>query len=106
MSTKSTILHGDRFHCYHECMDDDNIYIEIENPDQVEVRTWGGKTYATLAIPARVWNLIVRKGELESWSGENFENPRTQEQRQKDWTEAFEANLEALKRRREENDTE
>lgn len=33
MSTKCTIAYGEDFHFYHECFDDDNVYLEIEGDD-------------------------------------------------------------------------
>ena len=37
MSTKSTIKYGDTFHLYHEALDMDKVYLEIEMPKFMEV---------------------------------------------------------------------
>ena len=53
MSTKSTLAHGPGFHLYHECFEQDTVYLELEKahfecyPDRV-----------TVAIPVVVWEVI------------------------------------------------
>lgn len=53
MSTKSTLVYGPGFHLYHECFEQDNVYLELEKthfecyPDMV-----------TVAIPVVVWEVI------------------------------------------------
>jgi hypothetical protein len=33
MSTKSSLAHGEHFHFYEECFDDQNVYLELENTE-------------------------------------------------------------------------
>ena len=53
MSTKSTLAHGPGFHLYHECFEQDTVYLELEKthfecyPDRV-----------TVAIPVVAWEVI------------------------------------------------
>jgi hypothetical protein len=102
MSTKCTIDHAnepDDFHTFYECGDDDNIYIEIVNCKFFETRysEYHKGIVTSMAIPGRVWNKIVRKGERKSWGGEDFDNPKTKEQRSKDYLESAEEFMLSLK---------
>ena len=89
MSTKCTITHGDNFHMFYECLDDDNVYLEIDNADYVEISKYNNVTHSVMSIPLTVWNKLVEHGKLKSWSGETPENPRTQEERNKDFEEGL-----------------
>lgn len=112
MSTKCTIDHGPNnrlkpdqppnidYHIYYECLDEDNIYLELRDCPDIQVS--GSK--ATIAIPGRLWNHLVRLGELKSWGGEDFSNPKTQEQRNQEFKDGMDqtlAMLEEFKRKRE-----
>jgi len=57
MSTKSTIAHGENFHFYHEVLDDDYVYLELETT-QFEVRF--GRVM--LPIPIHIWESIRHLG--------------------------------------------
>jgi len=67
MSTKSTLAHGPDFHLYHECFEQDNVYLELEKthfecyPDRV-----------TVAIPIVVWEVIRQSaGANFSWAAKS-----------------------------------
>ncbi len=53
MSTKATIAYGESFHFYHECFDDDHVYLQLEN---VSFEASAGQV--TVAIPVDVWETI------------------------------------------------
>jgi len=57
MSTKSTIAHGETFHFYHECLDEDHVYLEIETT-QFEA----GYGRVMVPIPIHIWEVIRRLG--------------------------------------------
>lgn len=112
MSTKCTIDHGPNntykpdqpegvdYHLFYECLDYDNIYLEIVDPPfvQTKLSKWhGDKLVTTIAIPGKLWNHIVRLGELKPWGGEEtFENPRSEEQRTKNLNDGVLQSIEML----------
>lgn len=53
MSTKATIAHGENFHFYHECFDDDHVYLQLEG-----VNFEASAGHVTVAIPVDVWETI------------------------------------------------
>ena len=53
MSTKATIAHGRNFHLYHEVLDEDNVYLELEGT-QFEA----GYNRVMVLIPVHVWEVI------------------------------------------------
>lgn len=55
MSTRSTLAHGPGFHLYHDLIDRDNVYLEIEG---TQVETDYGRTM--VPIPMHVWEVIRR----------------------------------------------
>lgn len=57
MSTKSTIAHGRDFHFYHEALDEDNVYLEIEN-----VEFEASYRRVMVRIPVDIWEVIRRTG--------------------------------------------
>jgi len=57
MSTKATIAHGDHFHFYHEVLDDDHVYLEM-NTTQFEA----GYGRVMLPIPIHIWEVIRHLG--------------------------------------------
>lgn len=88
------------FHAYYECGDEDNIYLELSQNQLEELR--GGRL--TIKIPGTLWNRFVRIGELKSWGGEDFFNPKTPEQRSKEFAEGLEdfcSSLEEMAKRDE-----
>ena len=67
MSTKSTLAHGPGFHLYHECFEQDTVYLELEKahfecyPDRV-----------TVAIPVVVWEVIRQSAGADfSWAAKS-----------------------------------
>jgi hypothetical protein len=57
MSTKATIAHGDNFHFYHEVLDDDHVYLELETT-QFEA----GYGRVMVPIPIHIWETIRHLG--------------------------------------------
>jgi len=57
MSTKATIAHSEIFHFYHEVMDDDHVYLELETT-QFEA----GYGRVMLPIPIHIWETIRHLG--------------------------------------------
>ena len=55
MSTRSTLAHGPNFHLYHDLIDRDHVYLEIEGA-KVEIDY--GRT--TVPIPMHIWEVIRR----------------------------------------------
>lgn len=53
MSTKTTIAHGPNFHLYHEALDEDYVYLELEGT-QFEA----GSNRVMVPIPVHVWEVI------------------------------------------------
>ena len=54
MSTKSSIAYyPDKFHLYHECLDDTNVYLELEN-----VEFEADNNNITVKIPLAIWETI------------------------------------------------
>ncbi len=57
MSTKSTIAHGRDFHFYHEALDEDNVYLELEN-----VEFEASYRRVMVKIPIDIWEVIRHTG--------------------------------------------
>jgi hypothetical protein len=57
MSTKATIAHGKAFHFYHECFDDDHVYLEIEGTEFE-----AGYNRVMVPIPIHIWEIIRERG--------------------------------------------
>lgn len=55
MSTKCTVMYYDNFHLYHECFDNQNVYLQIDN-GQFEA----SQDSVTLTIPLEIWESIRR----------------------------------------------
>jgi hypothetical protein len=53
MSTKSTIAHGPNFHLYHEVLDEDYVYLELEG-----VQFEAGYNRVMVPIPVHIWEVI------------------------------------------------
>ena len=97
MSLKCTILALEGAHVFWTCLDDDNIYIEIENPDSFELyKRYNKIPTGVMSIPGKILNKIIENGKLKSWSGEDFDHPKTQEERNKEFQEGIEQTIEML----------
>jgi len=57
MSTKATIAYGENFHFYHEVMDEDHVYLEIET-----THFEAGYGRVMLPIPIHIWETIRHLG--------------------------------------------
>ena len=55
MSTKSTIAHGRNFHFYHEALDEDYVYLELEG-----TKFEASYDRVMMPIPIHVWEVIRR----------------------------------------------
>jgi hypothetical protein len=55
MSTKSTIAHGRNFHLYHEALDEDYVYLELEG-----TKFEASYNRVMIPIPVHVWEVIRR----------------------------------------------
>jgi hypothetical protein len=55
MSTKSTIAYGRNFHLYHEALDEDYVYLELEGR-----RFEASYNRVMVPIPVHVWEVIRR----------------------------------------------
>ncbi len=78
MSTKVSLAHGDGYHVYNECFDDENIYLRLRDVHEfcVEGITEGGAT-VTVSVPVKVWQEMIRAywpATLDSLEGENEED--------------------------------
>jgi hypothetical protein len=63
MSTKSSLAHGDHFHFYNECFDDQNVYLELENTEFEVFQTQRPNTKdfsgrVMVRIPLETWITI------------------------------------------------
>jgi hypothetical protein len=56
--TKSTIAHGSNFHFYHECFDDNHVYLELEG-----MEFEAGYNRVMVSIPIHIWETIRHLGE-------------------------------------------
>lgn len=63
MSTKSTIEYSHDlemvFHFYHECFEDDCVYLELRGE---AAQFEAGPNRVTVRIPLAIWEIIRRKG--------------------------------------------
>lgn len=57
MSTKATITHGEKFHFYHECFDDDHVYLQLEGAEYE-----ANREQVTVAVPVDIWEVIRHRG--------------------------------------------
>ncbi len=57
MSTKSTIAHGPGFHFYHEALDEDHVYLELETTNFE-----AGYGRVRLPVPIHIWETIRHLG--------------------------------------------
>lgn len=53
MSTKASIACSDNFHLYHECFDEENVYLELEG-----VEFNASPNRVTVTIPVAIWETI------------------------------------------------
>ena len=57
MSTKCTIAHGENFHFYHEVLDDDHVYLELDT-----THFEAGYGRVMVPIPIHIWETIRHLG--------------------------------------------
>ena len=57
MSTKSSIAYGDSFHFYHEVLDDDHVYLELQT-----THFEAGYGRVMVPIPIHIWEVIRHLG--------------------------------------------
>lgn len=57
MSTKATIVYGKTFHFYHECLDNQHVYLELEG-----THFEAGYNRVMVPIPIHIWEVIRHEG--------------------------------------------
>jgi len=68
MSTKASISHSDKHHFYEECLDNSNVYLQIDNPPGLQVDFWeASQGSATLVIPIETWRQVVEDWIISCW---------------------------------------
>jgi len=69
MSTKATVAHGKNFHLYHEVLDDNFIYLELEG-----VQFEATYNRVVVPIPVHIWEVIRKyEGTDLSWADKTDE---------------------------------
>ncbi|MEA5452098.1 hypothetical protein VB780_26220 [Leptolyngbya sp. CCNP1308] len=64
MSTKATIAYGQTFHFYHEALDDNYVYLELE-----QVQFEASYNRVTVPIPVHIWEVIRQYPGIDlSWA--------------------------------------
>ena len=64
MSTKSTIAYGPTFHLYHEALDDNYVYLELE-----QVQFEASYNLVMVPIPVHIWEVIRQYPGIDfSWA--------------------------------------
>ena len=71
MSTKCTLGHGEHYHLYAECFENDNVWLQFAyDKAEVTLSTRAGKPTVQMAIPIADWRALVA-GWLESpWAND------------------------------------
>lgn len=73
MSTKSTIRYGDRWHLYQECLEDDAVYLELEDVD-IQLNTSSVSNNVVIRLDNKLALEIDLITEKEKPSKINWEN--------------------------------
>ena len=69
MSTKASISYSDEHHFYEECLDNNNVYLQIDNPPGLQVDFWeASQGNATLVIPIEIWRQVVEDWINSYWA--------------------------------------
>lgn len=68
MSTKVTLSHNGDYHLYEECFEQDNVWLQIDNPADVELRAIPGGSSVTVAIPVATWRHLVEGWLNSHWA--------------------------------------
>jgi hypothetical protein len=69
MSTKATIAYGPTFHFYHEALDDDYVYLELE-----QVAFEASYNQVMVPIPVHIWEVIRQYPGVDlSWADKSDE---------------------------------
>lgn len=70
MSTKSTVAYGKDFHLYKECLEEDCIYLKLENKPFEATND-----RVTVAIPIIIWEVIRQHQAVEfTWADKTHED--------------------------------
>jgi hypothetical protein len=71
MSTKSTMIYGPTFHLYHDLVDEDAVYLELEG-----VRFEANYNRVVVSIPVHIWEVIRTYAGVDltwaEWSDEDL----------------------------------
>ncbi len=89
MSTKSTTTYGENFHLYREALDDDFIYLELDN-----IEFEASKNSVKVAIPVHIWEHLRQYKAVDlSWADKTDEEIREYvEEKVKERIERFRKN--------------
>jgi hypothetical protein len=80
MSTRSTIAHGPTFHLYHEALDEDFIYLELEG-----VAFEASYNRVMVPIPVHIWEIIRQYPGVDlTWAEKSDEEIRAYVEREVD----------------------
>jgi hypothetical protein len=80
MSTKSTIAYGPTFHLYHEALDEDFIYLELEG-----VAFEASYNRVMVPIPVHIWEIIRQYPGVDlTWAEKSDEEIRAYVEREVD----------------------
>jgi len=80
LSTKATIAYGPNFHLYHELMDEDYVYLELEG-----VQFEASYQRVMVPIPVHIWEVIRRYAGIDlSFAGQTDDELRRYVERQVD----------------------
>lgn len=85
MSTKATIAYGEDFHLYHECFDDEAVYLELEKvefeakPESVMVRIPMVIWEHIRQFPGMAFDLVDKSDEELRGQAERFVRERLQD---------------------------
>jgi hypothetical protein len=69
MSTKGTVAHGPNFHLYHEALDDDYIYLELEG-----VQFEASYNRVMVPVPIHIWEVIRQYSGVDLSFAEKTDN--------------------------------
>lgn len=72
MSTKVTLSHNDDYHLYEECFEQENVWLQLDNPTELSVYAHHEEKSAgssvTVAIPIATWRHIVEGWLNSHWA--------------------------------------
>lgn len=61
MSTKISIFYEDGVHMYEECLNEDDVYIEVEKPEEASIQIYNNFQSVTSKISAKTFEKMAVK---------------------------------------------